>query len=253
MSTLTFRRTFISFIFILLLVSQTALAQTTAFTYQGKLSDNSTPASGQYDFQFKLFDTPTVGTGTQVGSILTIPNVTVTNSLFTVRVDFGACANCFNGANRFLEIAVKPTSGGTFTTLGPRQPITSTPYAMRSLKAALADGLSVACVNCVTSSQIQSVNGSAVSGTIPVASVPAGSANYIQNTTTQQASNFNISGNGTAAGTLSGNVVNATLQYNLSGSRVLSNAGTFNLFAGINAGNANTGGSNSFFGSGAEI
>jgi hypothetical protein len=31
------------------------------------------------------------------------------------------------------------------------------PYAIRSLNAASADGLSVTCVNCVTSSQIQSV------------------------------------------------------------------------------------------------
>src|SRR5205807_1410681 len=62
----------------------------------------------------------------------------------------------------------------------------------------------------------------------------AGSSNYIQNTTTQQASsNFNISGNGTAGGTLSGNILNAASQYNLGGSRVLSNAGTNNFFVGV--------------------
>jgi hypothetical protein len=36
------------------------LAQTTAFTYQGKLSDGGNAATGQYDFQFKLFDTDVV-------------------------------------------------------------------------------------------------------------------------------------------------------------------------------------------------
>jgi len=58
--------------------------------------------------------------------------VTVTAGLFTVPLDFGACPTCFNSAARFLEIAVKPTSGGTFTTLGPRQrqPITANPYAI---------------------------------------------------------------------------------------------------------------------------
>jgi hypothetical protein len=67
-----------------------------------------------------------------------------------------------------------------------------------------------------------------VSGLIPVASVPAGSASYIQNSTSQQtSSNFNISRNGTAGGTVSINVVNATMQYNLGGSRVLGNAGSF--------------------------
>jgi hypothetical protein len=50
-----------------------------------------------------------------------------------------------------------------------------------------------------------------------------GSSNYVQNTTSQQAStNFNISGNGTAGGTLSGNSVNAATQYNLGGQKVLS-------------------------------
>ena len=38
--------------------------QTTAFTYQGKLVDAGSPANGQYDLQFKLFDTLTLGTGT---------------------------------------------------------------------------------------------------------------------------------------------------------------------------------------------
>src|SRR5262249_42971134 len=100
-------------------------AQTTQFTYQGKLSDGVTLASGNYDLRFKLFDTPTVGTGTQQGAMLTLSNVAVSGGLFTVQLDFGACAGCFNGGNRFLEIAVKPTSGATFTTLGLRQQLTS--------------------------------------------------------------------------------------------------------------------------------
>ena len=55
--------------------------------------------------------------------------------------------------------------------------------------------------------------GGAVTGAIPVASVPAGSSNYSQNATSQQAaSNFNISGNGTAGGLLTGNTVNAAMQ-----------------------------------------
>ena len=228
----------------LLFTVHSASAQSTAFTYQGKLADNGNLANGSYDFQFKLFDTQTIGTGTQFGATQTVTGITVTAGIFTVQLDFGACASCFDGTARYLEIAVKPTSGSTYTTLGPRQPVTATPYAIHTLTA---DGLSVACVNCVTSSQIASVNGSAVTGTIPVASVPAGSANYIQNTTSQQASsNFNISGNGTAGGTLSGNLVNATTQYNLGGQRVLSSAGFQNLFVGI--GVSNTGSQNAFFG-----
>jgi hypothetical protein len=195
-------RTSVALLVVTLLSAVSIAAQTTAFTYQGKLADSGNPANGNYDFQFRLFNA--VSGGTLLGSPVVLTNVTVSNGSFTVTLDFGACPTCFDGTARFLEIAVKPTSGSTFTNLSPRQQVNSTPYAIKSLNAAnatTADGLSVACVNCVTSSQIASVNGGVVTGTIPVASVPSGSANYIQNTTSQQAtSNFNISGNGIISG-----------------------------------------------------
>src|SRR5436190_23361549 len=87
-----------------------ALAQGTAFTYQGKLADTGAPANGNYDFEFKLFDTATVGTGSQQGGTLQRLNATIANGAFNVSLDFGACASCFTGADRFLEISVKQTS-----------------------------------------------------------------------------------------------------------------------------------------------
>lgn len=227
----------------LLLGAPIVNAQTSAFTYQGKLSDGGNPASATYDMQFKLYDTPDVGTGTQQGATVTNSTVQVANGIFTVQLDYGAAV--FNGANRFLEIAVRPAGNpNPYTTLAPRQPITSTPYAIRSLVSTAADGLSLACVNCITSSQIQAVQGAQVSGEIPVASIPAGSNNYVRNTMTQQAgANFNIGGSGAS------DIFNATTQYNLGGNRVLSNAGTRNIFAGVGAGQANTlGTDNAFFG-----
>jgi hypothetical protein len=186
--------TFIAF------TANAAIAQGTAFTYQGKLSDNGSAASGNYDFEFKLFDAQTIGTGTQQGATIQQLNVPVVNGVFTVQLDFGAAA--FGGASRFLEIGVRLAgSANPFTQLSPRQPVTSTPYAIRSAVSTSADGLSVACSGCVLDSHIGSIAGSKVSGTIPVASVPAGSGSYIQNTTTQQSSSsFNISGNGLVAG-----------------------------------------------------
>src|SRR5262249_8017862 len=145
---------------LLLVIAGIALAQTTAFTYQGKLSDNGAPASGNYDFTFKLFDTAAVGSGTQQGTTLNLTNVAVSGGVFAVQLDFGACASCFNGAARFLEISVKPTSGSTFTTLSPRQAGTANPYAIKSMSALLADGLSVTCLSCVSSHQIQNVTSS---------------------------------------------------------------------------------------------
>ncbi|HXI92186.1 MAG TPA: hypothetical protein VNO24_19395, partial [Blastocatellia bacterium] len=236
---------------LILLLSVIAVsAQTTVFTYQGKLADAGSPANGSYDFQLKMFDA--LNGGVQLGSTVTVSAVQVTNGIFTVNLDFGA--GVFPGGDRFLEIAVRPAGGGAFTPLSPRQQVTSTPYALRTLNATTADGLSLACLNCVTSSQIQSVQGSQVTGPIPVASVPAGSGNYIQNTTGQQAtSNFNISGDGSAGGTLTGNIVSATTQYNIGASRMLSNAGTNNTFVGINAGQNNAGSSNTFVGTGAGV
>src|SRR5438477_7112288 len=178
---------------LLLLLAVAAQAQTSSFTYQGRLTDGGTAANGNYDLQFAIFDS--LSGGAQVGSTQTINTVPVSNGVFTVSLDFGA--NSFPGANRFLEISARPT-GGSFTLLSPRQQITSTPYAVRSLNASSADS-------------------------VPASGVPAGSGNYIQNSASpQSASNFNISGNGTVGGTLSGNVVNATTQYNLNGSRILS-------------------------------
>ena len=74
---------------------------------------------------------------------------------------------------------------------------------------------------------------------------------FIPNTTTQQASsNFDISGNGTAAGTLNGNAVNTTTNYQIGGTIVLSVTGDpSNLFGGISAGNkTSTGTLNMFLG-----
>src|SRR5437773_1902072 len=119
------------FLIAILMGANAVLAQGTAFTYQGKLTDNGNPANGQYDFQFKLYDALTGGT--QQGGTVTVANVTVTAGIFTAQLDFGACATCFNGAARFLEIAVKKTTDASYTTLSPRQQVTSDPYAIRSL------------------------------------------------------------------------------------------------------------------------
>lgn len=119
--------------------SMTAQAQTPAFTYQGRLTDGSMAASGTYEMQFKLYDALTAGT--QIGSTVTNTNVTVTNGTFTVTLDFGAAA--FPGANRFLEIAVKKPAEPGFTTLTPRQPVNSVPYALRAANVNATSGNNV--------------------------------------------------------------------------------------------------------------
>ena len=173
---------------------------------------------------------------------MTKTSVGVRNGVFTVQLDFGA--NAFSGANRWLETSARVAGAGAFALLLPRQPITSTPYAIRALSASTADGLSGACVACVQDSQINSVAGSKITGAIPIGSVPIGSRNYIQNSTVQQTGDFNITGDGTAGGTLTGNSINSITQYKIDGSIVLSVSGgpsgsivpNTNTFTGIGAG-----------------
>src|SRR6266851_283862 len=113
----------------LLLWSGVTLAQTTSFTYQGRLTDGGTPANASYDFQFTLWDAVSGGTQQPQPGPITITRsaVLVSAGTFSVQLDFGAAA--FPGADRFLEVGVRPASIGTFTTLLPRQQITGTPYA----------------------------------------------------------------------------------------------------------------------------
>src|SRR5437660_160099 len=89
--------------------------------------------------QFKLFDTAVVSTGTKQGDTIEAAAVPVANGIFTVTLDFRAAA--FTGAERFLEIGVKPAgSSAAYNTLAPRQQITAIPYAIHSLSAAQLDG-----------------------------------------------------------------------------------------------------------------
>ncbi len=107
----------------------------TAFTYQGQLSDNGTPASGDYDFQFTLYNVETDGSPLPGTTTLT-HTMPVTKGHFTVQLDFG---DVFENEQLFLEIAVRP-SGSTqaYTTLIPRQAITPVPYARYAIQAAEA-------------------------------------------------------------------------------------------------------------------
>ena len=122
------------FLALLSLAPSSVLAQGTAFQYQGKLTDAGNPANGNYDMQFKLFDTQGAGTGTQQGGTITNPIVSVTAGSFSVLLDFGSTV--FTGATRYLEIGVRPAGNvNPYTVLSPRQLITSSPYAIQTIKA----------------------------------------------------------------------------------------------------------------------
>jgi hypothetical protein len=87
-------------------------AQGTAFTYQGRLDDGGSPASGLYDLSFSLYDAPSEGI--QQGNPLIQFATAISNGLFTVVLDFGPQ---FPGAGRWLELGVRTNGGEAFTTL----------------------------------------------------------------------------------------------------------------------------------------
>jgi hypothetical protein len=98
-----------------------------AFTYQGFLTQSGVPATGPWDFQFVLFDA--AAGGSQIGAMSAANDLPTSAGVFTATVDVGASA--FGGGARWLEVRVRPgASGGAFTTLTPRQPVTPAPMAL---------------------------------------------------------------------------------------------------------------------------
>jgi len=214
----------------------------TSFTYQGKLVESGANVSTPRDLKFKLFDDES---NTQIGSDVIFPNQSIRDGIFNVILDFGSAV--FTGAPRSLEISVSQPGANAYTPLSPRQPITSTPYAVRSLNA----------LNAATASNTQQLGGVPANQYVGTSDPrmsdsrdpTAGSANYVQNqnTSPQALANFSIDGTGSA------NVLNAATQFNLGGTRFLGNGGkTESTFVGLGAGSSITlGGYNTFLGNNA--
>jgi hypothetical protein len=183
---------------LVLVCAGAALAQTTSFTYQGRLPDGATPANGVYEIQFTLWDA--IAGGTQQPQpapiVITRTNVQVSAGAFTVQsLDFGA--NAFPGGNRYLEIRVRRKSLEPFTTLSPRQEISATPYAIRAMSAAQAMSLWI----------------QTSSAALTPASTPRQPASEILSSgirrTPQAGATLNIDGNGTIGGTFQAGAVRA--------------------------------------------
>jgi len=185
----------------ILLLPSRVDAQSTIFTYQGRLNVGGSGANGRYDLQFSLWSA--ASGPAQVGSTLTNAATAVSNGLFIVTLDFG---NQFPGADRWLEIGVRTNGGGAFTNLTPRQAITATPYSVR---AGTAGSITGSLSGDVTGTQSATVV-STVSG-VSAANVASG-ANAANGATSANTPNTIVkrdaSGN-IAAGTITANNVSA--------------------------------------------
>jgi len=108
-------------------VSVIAAPLGTQFTYQGELRDTGITPNGDYDFEFEVFDDP--GSGSSLANPVT-QTLTLEEGIFTALLDFGDAP--FTGDAVWLEVRVRPAGEIDYTTLTPRQPITSTPYALHA-------------------------------------------------------------------------------------------------------------------------
>jgi hypothetical protein len=136
-----------------------------SFTYHGRLTSAGSPANGSYDLRFTLYDASSGGVVS--GGPLTNLGQAVSDGLFTVSLDFGQSA--FQGSARWLEIAVRPSGGGSYTVLSPRQPLTASPYAVSLMPGSILTGtLSSSPVLSVTNTSAAQF-ATALSGNAPAA------------------------------------------------------------------------------------
>ncbi|HEX8264678.1 MAG TPA: tail fiber domain-containing protein [Pyrinomonadaceae bacterium] len=217
-------------------------AQSSTFTYQGRLNDSQAPGgNGSYLMKFELYADSSGAT--LVDTVEDVP-VTVSGNVFTVQLNFTA-ANAFDGTDRFLKISVKRAANEAYTPLNPLQPITSVPYSIKSKTADTAQN-ALAIGGTLAANVIKEGDARLTDSRQPT----AGSGNYIQNTNAAQTASFNITGNGIVGGSLSGNDINSLTGYKINNVSVLK-LGTDSIFVGANSGISTTGDRNAFFGNGA--
>ena len=239
-------------------------AQVTAFTYQGRLNAEGGPANGVYDFMFRLMTDVTAGTAAP--TIPLNPAVGVTNGLFTTGVDFGAQA--LNGAALWLEISVRTNGGGSFTTLAPRQLLTSAPFATKALSATSLSGTLPASQVSGDGSAIGNLNAASLaSGVIPLPRIAGLTAAQIDAATWQLATNRNggdaaslggqavsnfwgTAGNNVASGQFLGSTNNQPLELRVNARRVVRYEAATNSPSQSNGVNIVAGSPNNLVGSG---
>lgn len=175
-------------------------AQTTEFPFQGVLKDGANPANGTYDLEFALFDQ--AAAGSQKGPTVSRNSVVVSNGNFAVSLDFG---DQFPGADRFLEVRVRPAGGGGFTTLSPRSKMNASPYAIRTISAANSDN-AAKLGGLLPGQYVQTTDPRLSDSRDPL----AGSSFYIRNSVAGQTASMNITGTAAVSGTNAGAVVSVT-------------------------------------------
>ena len=114
-----------------------AQAQSSSFTYQGRILVNGNAPVEKQDIDFSLWNAETGGM--QIGSTISRTSVQPSpEGLIDVELDFGTFP--FYGEDRWLQLDIKPTpSSSGFTTLSPRIKLTAAPAALSLVPGASVD------------------------------------------------------------------------------------------------------------------
>jgi hypothetical protein len=205
-----------------------ANAQTTAFTYQGKLTDNGNPANGSYTLTFRLYNDATLNAAANLQGTYIPPNpLTAVNGMFTTTLNFGAAP--FTGQRLWLEIEIDSNPSGPLNpvvTLSPRTELTSAPYAITAQSASTvangAIGASQLAVNAVGPLNLQA--NSVTSAKIASGQVVKSLNGLTDNVTLSAGANVSLTPNGNG------------LTINSSGSGAFSLNGTYAYYNSGNVG-----------------
>jgi hypothetical protein len=138
-------------------LAHTAWGQTTAFTYQGRLTDNGAAVNGLYDFRATLYGEAT-GSGSAMAQTVPLVGTNVENGLFTLSIELGASV-WLDCSNRWLEIEVRTNGAAAWQTLAPRTRVTPTPYAISAYTACSVADNAITSQMIAAGQAVKSLNG----------------------------------------------------------------------------------------------
>lgn len=199
-------------------------ATSNTICYRGYLADLTTTPSTTRTITFRIYDAATGGVKIWEEAQA---NITITFGRFAVELGTGALFPA-DFHSYVLPRWLGTWISGEASERAPREAFTTAPSALRSTYSVSVESVPASRVigtvsSATTAETALSVPASGITGSVPVANLPIDSMNFIRNQSTpQQAGDYNISGHGT----LGGNLV-------VGGTAAVSGAGSFSSGATI--------------------
>ena len=189
--------------FVSLVAPAHAAPPPTTLNFQGRLMDSTGALlpDGEYNMQFRIFSGPSGGSALWTETRQTTNRVEVTNGLFAVQLGSVTSLDpaVFAATDLYFEITMPTPGTATCDTNGCAS--WESPMSPRNKLATSAYAFNAATLNGYSHTDFAAASGS---------------TNYIQNTTSPQTANFNITGNGTigtnltVSGTMASGVLTVT-------------------------------------------